>query len=131
MTTNQPRRRRLNVKLYEGGGVTSRFVEAEINDNGDLVISGQDVGKAPLEFWGDSDYEYWLKVISENKDKLLKALIEYCEKHSMPIPAKSRNKDRDLLAIIKLIFGGRSTAFEKFQRFLKRQDIPAEFASYV
>jgi len=43
------------VQLLEERGETSRFVDAEIVENGDLVVSAQDVGKAPLEWWGDSD----------------------------------------------------------------------------
>jgi len=47
-----------------------------MTDEGDLLFSEQDVGDAPNEFWGDSDYEYWLKVSAADKDRVLLALIE-------------------------------------------------------
>ncbi len=46
------------VQLCEVRGETSVYIDAEINDQGSLVVSGQDVGKMPEEYWGDSDYEY-------------------------------------------------------------------------
>jgi len=36
-------------------GPTSICIEASIDVGGDLVVSGQDVGEAPLEYTGDSD----------------------------------------------------------------------------
>jgi len=54
-----------SVSLYEQRGETSRFIDASINEDGDLVVSGQDVGKAPREFWGDADYKYWAHARSE------------------------------------------------------------------
>lgn len=65
------RRELVNVK-----GPTSIFIEAEITDAGHLLFSGQDVGKAPIETFGDSDYEYWLQINSDDKDRLLMLLIE-------------------------------------------------------
>lgn len=53
------------VSLYEQRGETSRYIDASINKGGDLIVSGQDVGKAPREFWGDADYEFWTFVRSE------------------------------------------------------------------
>lgn len=64
------------VKLVQRRGPTSILIEAEINGKGDLVFSGQDIGKAPSEFFGDSDYEYWLTIRAEHKDAMLLALIE-------------------------------------------------------
>ena len=64
------------VKLVNQGGSTSIHIQARIEDSGDLVISGQDIGDAPEEFFGDLDYEYWLTVPAAEKDRLLLALIE-------------------------------------------------------
>jgi hypothetical protein len=38
------------VQLYEQRGETSRYIDAAITENGDLLVSGQDVGKAPQEW---------------------------------------------------------------------------------
>jgi hypothetical protein len=35
------------VMLLEERGATSRFIHARIEDNGNLVFEGQDVGEAP------------------------------------------------------------------------------------
>ena len=64
------------VKLVSQGGSTSIHIDARIEESGDLVISGQDIGDAPEEFFGDLDYEYWLTVPAAEKDRLLLALIE-------------------------------------------------------
>ena len=64
------------VKLVNQGGSTSIHIDARIEESGDLVISGQDIGDAPEEFFGDLDYEYWLTVPAAEKDRLLLALIE-------------------------------------------------------
>ena len=49
---------------------------AEINDNGDLVLSGYDCGQSVKEFFGDYDHEYWLTVKSENISEVLLHLIK-------------------------------------------------------
>ena len=64
------------VELVRQGGATSIHIDVRINDKGDLLFSGQDIGSAPEEIFGDSDYEYWLTVPAADKDKLLLALIE-------------------------------------------------------
>jgi len=96
----------LRAKLYESRGETSVFIDIEIKDTGEVLMSGQDVGKAPEEYWGDSDYEYWLYVSQENKDLLL-------------------------LSLIKKVFGGSSEAFSKFREFLIEYKIPYQFDSWV
>ena len=95
-----------SVSLYEQRGETSRFIDAEINKDGDLVVSGQDVGKAPREFWGDADYEFWVFVRGEHKDDVLLALIEK-------------------------LYSGSGSAVTDFREFLKSRGIPNEFDTWV
>ena len=64
------------VRLVDTHGATSVRMDVGMTDEGDLLFSEQDVGDAPNEFWGDSDYEYWLKVSAADKDRVLLALIE-------------------------------------------------------
>ena len=64
------------VELVKVQGTTSVNIDVRINETGDLLFSGQDVGEGPREIFGDTDYEYWLKVPSAEKDRLLLALIE-------------------------------------------------------
>ena len=64
------------IKLVSQGGSTSIHIDMRIDENGDLLFSGQDIGDAPEEIFGDSDYEYWLTVPASEKDRLLLALLE-------------------------------------------------------
>ena len=64
------------IKLFSQGGSTSIHIDARITEEGDLLLSGQDIGEIPEKFFGDSDYEYWLTVPAAEKDRLLLALIE-------------------------------------------------------
>jgi hypothetical protein len=94
------------IKLYESIGKTSIYIDAEIRGNGDLQLSGQDVGEGPRKFFGDSDYEYSLTVSKEHKDDLLLLLIEK-------------------------LYGGSSSAVSKFRGLLESKGIPCEFHSYA
>ncbi len=55
------------VKLYEERGQISRYIDAEITRDGDLVMTGQDLVKLPEEYWEDSDYEFFIYVPAKNK----------------------------------------------------------------
>ncbi len=48
---------------------------ARIEESGDLLLEGQDIGPAVEKFWGDLDYEYWLRVRKEHKDAVLLHLL--------------------------------------------------------
>ena len=76
-----------------------------INENGDLLFSGQDIGNAPEEIFGDSDYEYWLTVPASEKDRLLLALIE---KH----------------------YAGYALVVSSLREFMESKNIPYNFYSY-
>jgi hypothetical protein len=54
----------------------SRHLDAKIDDEGNLVLEGYDIGDSVEEFWGDFDYEYWLTVSQEYKDTVLLLLIQ-------------------------------------------------------
>ncbi len=47
MTKDEQQPKAKKVSFYEQRGETSRFIDAEIDEDGDLSVSGQDVGKAP------------------------------------------------------------------------------------
>ena len=94
------------VRLVDIHGPARTWVDVEINDNGDLVFSAQDVGNVPEEFWGDSDYEYWLHIAAADKDRVL-------------------------LALIQKMYSGNEKAVTEFKRFLTSKHIPCEFSSYV
>jgi hypothetical protein len=87
------------VQLFEERGPTSRFIHARIEDNGNLVVEGQDVGEAPRQWFDDDDYEFFVTVREERKDQVL-------------------------LALIKKVFGGKFRAVDEFREFLKEKGIP-------
>lgn len=86
-------------RLYEDRKVTSRFNDAEIKNDGNLVISGYDVGEAPRRWFGHDDFEFWVTLEAGQKDCLLLALIEKC-------------------------FGNKSSAVDDFREFVKEMEIP-------
>ena len=94
------------VSLVQVKGPTSIYIDAEITDEGDLLFSGQDIGQAPSETFGDSDYEYWLYI-------------------------KAASKDRVLLALIEKLYSGNTKLISEFMEYLKSKEIPYEFHSYV
>jgi hypothetical protein len=53
----------------------SSYLAVGIDKYGKLFVEGQDLGKAPREFWGRDEYEYKLVVDEDWKDTLLLYLI--------------------------------------------------------
>ena len=95
-----------SIRLFEKQGETSIFIDVEIDKEGDLILSGQDLGKAPEEYWGASDYEYMMHVKRDQMNTLL-------------------------LSLIKEKFGGNAQAFANFREYLIKESIPYEFGSWV
>ncbi len=124
MTTGNSDREPKRVDLFEERGDTSRFVDAEINDNGDLVVSGQDVGEAPLQWWGDSDYEFWVTVASKDKQRILEALRNSSRKTGTSPDTELKDEDAALLALLKHFYFGHFHAVDEFKDFLQSQGIP-------
>ena len=94
------------VRLYEDRGETSRFIYASIAEGGALVVLGQDIGKAPEKWWGDTDYEFWVTVPPEHKDDVLLALIER-------------------------LYSGNPRTVDEFRGFLSSRGIPSEFETWT
>ncbi len=114
------------VRLCEVRGETSVYIDAEINDQGSLVVSGQDVGKAPEEYWGDSDYEYWVVVAKEHKDRVRRALSER-EFGGDSLSWGSLWKQ--LFPLFRTVFEDLAIDREAYARFLTAQGIPFDESS--
>lgn len=108
------------ISLYESQGETAIYIDAEINDEGTFVLSGQDVGKAPEEFWGDSDYEYWIVINKTHKDRLRHALTN----REFDVPMASWWKV--MFPLFRTVFENLPIDQEKFAQFLKSEEIPFE-----
>ncbi len=63
-------------KLTVSEGVETTSIDADFNDAGHLIISGQDMGPSVEMFWGDSDYEYYLSISNEDVNKLCLVLLK-------------------------------------------------------
>ncbi|MBA2436349.1 MAG: hypothetical protein H0V54_14935 [Chthoniobacterales bacterium] len=64
------------VQICEHKGEPSTYISAGIKDNGDLEMSGIDIGKSVEERFGSEDYEYWVTVPAKQKDAVLLSLLE-------------------------------------------------------
>ncbi|MEO8539518.1 MAG: hypothetical protein ABI577_07235 [bacterium] len=67
------------MTLFKGTvGTTAVFVEVHISDeSGDLIMAGQDLGGTVAEFFGKDEYEYFLSVPADQKDRLLLYLMQH------------------------------------------------------
>lgn len=68
--------------------------EVSIEENGDLLISGHDMGEAPKEIFGSSTYEHITKVKAKNKDWLLLKLL--ADKFENRVEIKNWLKKNDI-----------------------------------
>ena len=131
------------ITLRESRTETDHSIwEAMIKDNGDLAVEGYDIGKAPLDFWGDSDYEYGRTIKKKYKYKILRLLIEQQFSSDSDfqrwldekgIPGRPGWKigrgyeDTTLLWLIKERFDTDSD----FKDWLVESDIPDEYWSWI
>ena len=100
-----PRRDGMQLHHEDVNG-TQRTISAGIGVDGDLVLSAQDLGKAPQAVWNRDEYEFWATVAPDQKDALLLALIA----------------DR---------FGGQGDAVDRFRDWLTAHGIPHEFHNWM
>jgi hypothetical protein len=122
------------VTLFEQEGETSIYIDAEINDEGDIKINGQDVGKAPREFWGDSDYEYSVFVSGKYIDAVRYALLdrlkdEYPEEYAEFLELQSQ--EDIIISAIKILYSGDPSAVSHFKDYMRSVGIDAEFWSWA
>ncbi|MBN2493425.1 MAG: hypothetical protein JXR96_02440 [Deltaproteobacteria bacterium] len=94
-----------------------RYLGVRIDENGDLVIEGQDLGSGVESFWGEgaSEYEWIRQVKARDLPRLLEAL--------------GAKPEADLLSLLGERFSGDRAS--ELERFLKAHAIPSEFWSRV
>ena len=99
LSTGQPIERGISIALYHGkGDGCNIYLDAYIEKNSsNLMLEGQMTFSGGDSEFGDSDYEYWLTIPQENKDKLLLDMLgqyygkgdgfsqvkEFCDKHKI------------------------------------------------
>lgn len=62
-------------ELYRQEGDNFRSVMVTLDAAGGLKVDAQDMGKLVEEYWGDSDYEFWVTIPPQEAAKLAYALI--------------------------------------------------------
>ncbi len=104
------------VTLCEQKGTyVSIYVDASLHD-GRLTISGQDIGEAAEDFWGDRDYEYWLTFSPAATKKFFKLIC-------------TNTSGEDPLDVLQKKFHG-TGAFSGIREFCSSHGIEAKFDSY-
>ena len=126
-------RREKKVRLVASPGETSVFIDAEIDEKGNLLLSGQDIGKAPEAWLGDSDYEYWLVVAASDKERVLSILLGQVAGGQQLRPASNASQDEKnwaLLTVIAKKYGGDQRVVSALFDLLKANGIRYEFHTF-
>lgn len=91
------------------------YVSAYIND-GELTLSGQDLGSSVNEFWGDIDYEYYYTLSVKNTEKIHESL------------KKDSGEEMELLELVKIYFSG-VDGCKNFREYCEKNHIKYDFYS--
>jgi hypothetical protein len=68
--------KKIKIYDYKTKENETHNLTAEINDAGDLILSGYGSGQSVKIFFGDYDHEYWVTVKSEDVYSVLLLLIK-------------------------------------------------------
>ena len=134
MTGGTSRSEPNRVKLYEERGETSRYIDAEITKDGDIVMTGQDLGKLPEEHWGDSDYEFFVYISAKYKEDVHRVLLEIFHADNLNVANNFedlKSTDDVILALLDKIYAGNPKAVDQFKDYMRSKGVPAEFSSWV
>jgi len=125
---------RKKVRLCEMRGATSVFIDAEIDEAGNLVISGQDIGEEPKRLFGDSDYEYWLMVPESEKHRVLPMLSQTvtpgAEGGAFHEDGSPELEDGLLLRRLEQVYGGNACVVSALMDLFRANGIPYSFNTY-
>jgi hypothetical protein len=94
------------VEIARREGTEFTRVDLRLADDGAIYLEGQDIGPIVEQVWGDTDYEYWVRVVPAALAKLAFELL--------------REK-----------FAGRLDAVEAFRDWCRAHGIEHEFGNYA
>jgi hypothetical protein len=94
------------IEIAREAGTAFRRVDLRLKDDGEIVLEGQDMGRAVEAVWGDTDYEYWVRVAAPALPKLAFELLH--EK-----------------------FAGRLDAVTAFRDWCRAHGVEHEFGNYA
>jgi hypothetical protein len=117
-------RRALQRQTIEGPtGSTTIHVDLLVDEKGHFVLEGQDLGAAPQELLGDSDYEYWLRV--ENTEALFDAMVD-----ELGEPGRDRERSELLVELAASLLETSETPRSDLADWLDRRGIAYSVNSY-
>ena len=95
-----------SIEIARQEGKQFRSVRLSLEDDGAIRMDAQDIGPAVGEFWGEDEYEFWVRVAPAALPKLVFELL--------------REK-----------FAGQTGAVDAFRDWCKAHGIEHEFGSWV
>jgi hypothetical protein len=63
------------IEIARQDGTEFRSVYLSLEDDGTIKMDAQDMGPTVTQFWGDSDYEFWVRVPPASLPKLAFELL--------------------------------------------------------
>jgi hypothetical protein len=119
---------RLEVVLFDAElqPGTETYQGVSIDKSGNLAFEAFDVGAGPRQFWGDSDYEWFVTVEAAEKPRVLEALLS--EHSELSVEGEG---DALLLGLLRAVYGGRPDAVDAVRHWLDENSIPYEFFSWA
>ena len=118
------------AELFREKGPTTTIIDAEITENGDLLISGVDYGEAPLEHFHDFDYEYWLTIPSSHKEETLLFLMNQAKEKSQTPQLDGQSTDKKLLGLLQMLYSDNISVVSLLRYSPEKLGIPVKFHSY-
>jgi len=129
----------------------SVHLDAYIHDDGSLNLEGQDIGDSVEKYWGDSDYEYFLYVKKEDKEKIpplllkerfgsMSEFLKWLDEKCIPDAPSGTAPDFETClnthfdyqdTILLLLLKERFTTMSDLMAWLDERRIPKEFGSWV
>ena len=123
----------MRVPLVRLRGPTVVAVDLIIDDAGDLLMEGQDLGEAPDRFFGSDDYGYTVRVRRADVPRLREALLRegpgVRPEHVARVPETAGEEDGLLLAQLVARFGASDRPTSEFMAWLEAAEIPFGFAT--
>jgi hypothetical protein len=94
------------IEIARQEGTEFRSVRLSLDDDGGIKMEAQDIGPSVTRIWGDSDYEFWVRVPPTSLGKLAFELL--------------REK-----------FSGQLGAVDAFQDWCKTHGVQHKFDSWI
>ncbi len=96
----------ITTEIYRQHGENFRSIMLTLEPNGTIMVDTQDMGPIVQQVFGDSDYEFWIRVPPEAVGRLA-------------------------FALLKKLYAGRDRAVDEVRDFCAAEGIPYEGGSWA